>query len=150
MNIHDILTIRAGKRALKHLQEHGLLAKDIAMVPAAAGGPKGLALGAIDRFMFGEWFANAPRERQLIGASIGAWRMAIGSMHDPVKGFDTLRDAYVNTGYDKSTTIADVTRSCVDLIEAYLGDKADEVVSSPNYRLSVLTVKGEGPLHRDD
>jgi hypothetical protein len=56
---------------------------------------------------------------------------------------------YVNTSYNRSTTIHDVTKSCVDLIEAFLGDQQQQIVSSPHYRLSILVAKGEGVLKRE-
>src|SRR3989442_15349285 len=49
------LEIYAGPRARQHLLEHGLCAADVRVVPAAAGGPKGLVLNALDRVIFGEW-----------------------------------------------------------------------------------------------
>ena len=65
------LEIHAGPKALAHLREHGLRAQDIAIVAGAAGGPKGLILQALDQWLFGTWLPSAPRERTLIGASIG-------------------------------------------------------------------------------
>ena len=41
----------AGPRACK--------AQDIAVIPGAAGGPKGLLLGPLDRFLFGEWLPTS-------------------------------------------------------------------------------------------
>lgn len=67
------IEIFAGAKALAHIRAHGLQARDIAVVPAAAGGPKGLILQKLDQWLFGSWLPSAPRERTLIGASIGAW-----------------------------------------------------------------------------
>ena len=52
------LEIHAGPRALRHLREHGLRAADVRAIPAAAGGPKGLVLNPLDRFLFGQWLAG--------------------------------------------------------------------------------------------
>jgi len=49
------LRIYAGPKARRHIERHGLHAGDIGVVPGAAGGPKGLVLGPLDRFIFGEW-----------------------------------------------------------------------------------------------
>lgn len=43
--------LRAGPGALRHLREHGLGRGDIGCIPAAAGGPKGLALLPLDRLL---------------------------------------------------------------------------------------------------
>jgi hypothetical protein len=42
------LTFHAGPLALAQIRAHGLRARDIAVVPAAAGGPKGLIFRALD------------------------------------------------------------------------------------------------------
>ncbi len=49
------LCIYAGPHAKQHLSQHGLSAQDVGVIPAAAGGPKGLILGPIDRFIFNEF-----------------------------------------------------------------------------------------------
>ena len=49
------LRIHAGPEARRHIEQHGLQARDVGVVPAAAGGPKGLILGPLDRFLFGQW-----------------------------------------------------------------------------------------------
>ena len=38
---------------LAHLREHGLRPQDVRAIPAAAGGPKGLVLNPLDRYLFG-------------------------------------------------------------------------------------------------
>jgi hypothetical protein len=40
--------------------------------------------------MFGEFFKAAPRQRKLVGASIGAWRMAASAFQDPVAAHKRL------------------------------------------------------------
>ena len=50
------LQIFAGQRALAYLQANGLTPAAVRAIPAAAGGPKGLTLLPLDRFLFGEWF----------------------------------------------------------------------------------------------
>ena len=69
------LQILAGPRARQHLAAHGLRPADVRAVPAAAGGPKGLVLTPIDRFLFGHWLRGDGPPVHLVGASIGAWRI---------------------------------------------------------------------------
>ena len=45
------LCIHAGPLARHHLQQHGLQPGDVSVIPAAAGGPKGLILGPLDRYI---------------------------------------------------------------------------------------------------
>ena len=49
----DALRIRAGKAARQHLDRFGLEPEHVRCIPAAAGGPKGLALLPFDRWLFG-------------------------------------------------------------------------------------------------
>ena len=69
--------------ALRHLRGHGVRASDIAAIPAAAGGPNGLALNPLDRYLFDNWLAGTSHTVHLLGASIGAWRMASACLPDP-------------------------------------------------------------------
>ena len=43
------LSLYAGPAAREHIRRHGLSPEHIRTIPAAAGGPKGLILGAVDR-----------------------------------------------------------------------------------------------------
>ena len=76
------LQVHAGPVAQSHLREHGLAPGDVRAMPAAAGGPKGLALLPLDGFLFGDWLAGVKHTVHLIGASIGAWRMAAACLPD--------------------------------------------------------------------
>jgi hypothetical protein len=100
------LSFHAGPKALARIRSHGLRAADVAIVPGAAGGPKGLILQALDQYVFGEWLPTAPRERTLIGSSIGAWRMAAACQADPAAAFARLGALYCGQRY----TAASATR----------------------------------------
>ncbi len=70
------LRIYGGPLARQHVETHGLQAADIGTIPGAAGGPKGLILGPLDRFIFGDWLAQF----EPTGGSGGRlhWRLAHG------------------------------------------------------------------------
>ena len=61
------LALYAGPAARRHIERHGLSPADVATVPAAAGGPKGLILGPLDRFIFGQWLPQAAQPVDLVG-----------------------------------------------------------------------------------
>lgn len=140
------IQIHAGRKAYAHLREHGLRAQDIAIIPAAAGGPKGLILQALDQWIFGEWLPTAPRERTLIGASIGAWRMAAASHTDPVAAFQRLGDLYCEQRYPEKPSAHYVTREIQNLLHDFIGGHEAEVVNQPLHRLHLLAVRGRGLL----
>jgi hypothetical protein len=143
----NAISIRAGAGALAHMREHGLRAADVAIIPAAAGGPKGLIFQKLDQWLFGSWLPSAPRERSLIGASIGAWRMAAACHADPVAAFQRLGDLYSAQSYPHRPSAHFVSAACQDLLADFLGTHEQEIVSHPYFRLHVLASRGRGLLN---
>ncbi len=146
------LEIHAGPKALAHVREHGLRPQDIAIVAGAAGGPKGLILQALDQWLFGGWLPSAPRERTLIGASIGAWRMTAAAHADPVAAFERLGRLYCEQRYPHKPSPDYVAGVCRRLLHDFLDGHEAEVVEHALHRLQILTVRGRrllaAPRHR--
>jgi hypothetical protein len=140
------LDIFAGPRALQHIRQHGLRAQDVAVVPAAAGGPKGLIFQAMDQWLFGEWLPSAPRERSLIGASIGAWRMAAACQKDPAAAFKRLGDLYCGQRYTAKPDTAEIDRVCRKLLWDFVTGHEADILSHPHYRMHLLANRGRGLL----
>ena len=141
------LTFHAGPLALAQIGAQGLRAQDIAIVPAAAGGPKGLIFQALDQWMFGDWLPSAPRERVLIGSSIGAWRMAAACQRDPVKAFARLGELYSGQRYTSTKPSQDQIDEVVQgLLREFVRGHEDDIVSHPHYRLHLITVRGKRAL----
>lgn len=143
------LTIKAGKRAYKRIREQGLQPADVGIVPGAAGGPKALGIQGLDLALFGDWLQRAPRERSLIGASIGSWRFASACLPDPVAGIRRLGELYTSQRFAKGVSMAEVTQSCSLMLEQLLGQDDVSVLSNPYYRLNILVVKSHGLLQHD-
>jgi hypothetical protein len=141
------LTFHAGPLALAQIRAHGLRARDVAVVPAAAGGPKGLIFRSLDQWVFGEWFPSAPRERTLIGSSIGAWRMAAACQRDPVKAFERLGELYSGQRYTSTRPSQEQINEVVQgLLGEFVRGHEDDIVSHPHHRLHLLTVRGKRTL----
>jgi hypothetical protein len=140
------ITIRLGPRARQRIAAVGVQAADMAIVPAAAGGPKGLILHGLDCWMFGEFFRSAPRQRRLVGASIGAWRMAASAFDDPVAAHRRLARLYAGQRYPHKVTPAYVSQTCRALLDELLDGRAAEPLHHPHHHVCVLTVRGIGAL----
>lgn len=141
------LTFHAGPLALARIRTHGLRAEDIAVVPAAAGGPKGLVFRALDQWVFGAWFPQAPRERILIGSSIGAWRLAAACQRDPVAAFARLGELYSGQRYTSTKPSQDQIDAVVQgLLNEFVRGHEDDIVNHPHHRLHVLAVRGKRAL----
>ncbi|MFT3665862.1 phospholipase [Piscinibacter sp.] len=147
------LQIHAGPRALRHLRERGLAPADVRLIPAAAGGPKGLVLNPLDRFLFGHWLAGGAHSVHLLGASIGAWRMASACLAQPDAAFEQMAADYIGQTYEhapgKAPTASHVSAVFgAKLAERFAGREA-EVLGHPRYRLHVFTSRGRHLLRRE-
>jgi hypothetical protein len=152
MTVPGALQIHAGPLAQQRLRERGLQAADVRAIPAAAGGPKGLALLPLDRFIFGHWLGSAGPPVHLLGASIGSWRMAAACLPDAEAALVQLGEDYITQTYPhapgRMPTAAVITEHFERRLQERLGGRAAEVLSHPRLRLHVFTSRGRGLLHR--
>jgi hypothetical protein len=127
------------------------------VVAGAAGGPKGLLLLGLDKFIFGEWLKTSSQPVDLLGASIGAWRMATACMDDCEAGFDRLTRDYIAQDYEPTYNkrgkrvmpsaefvSAEFSKALVSFFENHL----DEVLNHPRYNLHIVTSRGRGFLRQ--
>lgn len=144
------LTLRAGTRAMARIRERGLRAEDVAILPGAAGGPKGLGIQGLDLALFGDWLPAAPRPRTLIGASIGSWRFASACLPDARAGILRLGDLYTSQRFAKRVSMSEVSRCCMQLLEDLLEGQDQALLDNPLYHLNIVVVKSQGRLIDDD
>jgi len=144
------LRLLAGPGARARILRDGLTPGAVAAVAGAAGGPKGLAFLPLDAWLFGDWLARAVRPRLLVGASIGAWRMAAAVHPDGPAATRRLGEAYLELQrYPLRPSAALVARTCGEVVAALLGDAARFVHGAhPQHALAVVTARGRGALAR--
>ena len=146
------LQVYAGPRAREQLRERGLSPADVCVIPAAAGGPKGLALLPLDRFIFGQWLKDSTHTVHLLGASIGAWRMAAACLPDADAALAELGEDYILQTYPhapgKMPTARVVSETFSRHLDQRLGARAAQVLAHPRFRLHVFTSRGLRLLHR--
>ena len=147
------LRVLAGPTARRLLSERGWRAEDVRVVPAAAGGPKGLVLNPLDRFLFGHWLAGDGPALHLLGASIGAWRMAAACRADADAALAQLARDYVAQDYPhapgRPPTAATVSAVFNDTLKPHVADVAAELLAHPRRRLHVFTSRGRHLLNRE-
>ena len=148
------LRIYAGPTARARIAAHGLAPQDVGVIPGAAGGPKGLVLGPLDRFIFGDWLAASRQTVHLVGASIGAWRMATACLNDPNAAFEQLEREYILQDYElepgrKTPTAAHVSERFGQSLQSFYGGRVGEVLEHPRYRLHIVTSRGRHVLGRE-
>ena len=146
------LQIHAGATALKHLRERGLQPADVRIIPAAAGGAKGLILNGLDRFIFGDWLRRSTQPVHLLGASIGAWRMATACLHDPAAQLAQMAQDYIHQRYEHAPGKPPAPRHVSEVFGAKLHERfagrEAEVLGHARYRLHVFTSRGRHLLRR--
>lgn len=146
------LQVLAGPRALAHLRQRGLSPADVRVIPAAAGGPKGLSLIPLDRYLFGHWLRDATQTLHLVGASIGAWRMACACLLDADAALAELAEDYVTQHYPHEPgqlpTPQAVSTAFGDKLQQRLAPRAADILGHPYRRLHVFTSRGRYLLHR--
>jgi len=139
------LEFRAGKTALAMIRDGGLPPDRVKVVGGAAGGPKWLVMGHLDRVLFGNWFADRRKPLFLVGSSSGAWRFASVCMADPVAAVDRFQDAYIHQYYLRKPTPEAVSREGHRILNHILGKNgAREIVSHPFLRLNLMCVRCRG------
>ena len=148
------LRIYAGPQAMQHIAQNGLRPQDVGVVPGAAGGPKGLVLGPLDRFIFGDWLAQTSHEVHLVGASIGAWRMATACLNNSVAGFEQLEHDYIRQDYalkpgEKFPSADTVSDDFGRNLALFYAGKVADVLSHPRYKLHLITSRGRHILRRE-
>ena len=146
------LQVLAGPRALVHLRKRGLAPADVRVIPGAAGGPKGLVRNPLDRFIFGHWLVGSGPTLHLLGASIGAWRLACACLPDADVALAELAEDYVTQSYEaapgEGVTPRSASQAFARTLEKRLGGRAAEVLAHERRRLHVFTSHGRHLLGR--
>lgn len=141
------LELYAGKLAYQRIMDEGLTAQHVKLIVGASGGPKWLVLSKLDQYLNDEFLSGARHSIELIGSSIGSWRMACYAQKDPSKAIERLRDAYSHTEYPGKPTPKDVSESAQLILENTLGKYGDSeshhhyIVSNIHRPLNVVTVR---------
>ncbi|WP_374565648.1 patatin-like phospholipase family protein [Ideonella sp.] len=147
------LRVLAGPVARAHLQQQGLRPQDVRVVPGAAGGPKGLALNRLDRYLFGHWLARSTQVVHLVGASVGAWRMAAACLPDADRALERLADDYIRADYSRADGRRPSAQSVSDdftaTVQAHFGGREATLLSHPRFRLHVVASRGRHLLRRE-
>jgi hypothetical protein len=136
------LVVRAGEQALARIRERGFDPNDVSALLGASGGPKWLALSAMDRVLARRLVAPRTQPLHTFGTSIGAFRHTCFAHRDPLAALDRFEEAYIAQAYEKKPTPADVTGESRRIFEALLGPGgAADVLGHPLVRLHVGAVR---------
>lgn len=139
------LRLLAGKKARHKIEANGLTPELVRLVVGASGAAKWLVLRGLDQFIFGQWLVQSTNETQLIGSSIGAWRMACAAQNDPALAFIRFHEAYFNYSYEVGQSQEKTTADSYQTLSEFLPlELCGEAVSNPMRQLNIMAVRCKG------
>lgn len=140
-----MLDIYAGSNALKTIQEHGFKQELFTNFLGASGGPKWFSLFGLDKYLFGEFFKYRTTELNIIGSSAGAFRAACFAQKDPVAAISRLAYKYAHTTYSGKPSVADISKSAVDMLDHLFGQNGiSEVINNDIFKAHFIVAKNKG------
>ena len=141
------LELRAGPTARRILLEQGFDPANVDAVIGASGGPKWQVLAGLDRVLFG-MLRNAARDvpLNLLGSSIGSWRMTCFAQDDPVTAIQRLEDIYLQQRYSPRPTADEITGVAERLLDELLAEHGVAEAVDSWAQLHVITARCKGLL----
>lgn len=136
------LEVYAGQQAYAHIQEHGLSPSDIRVIIGASGGPKWFVLSHLDRYLVQHWLPKISHPIDLIGSSIGAWRMSAYASSDGLAALELLEENYLTQSYSEKPTAREVTQSVHCLVDGFIA--ATPLSQHTNRNLHIVTARCKG------
>ena len=130
---------------MRRIRNEGLHAEQFSVLVGASGGPKWFVLYGLDRYLFGDFFANRTAALYTLGSSAGAWRLCCLAMADPVGAIDRLATLYSQERYADTPTVAEVTESARRMLKSVLGSEgARDIVANSVIRTHILVDRCRG------
>lgn len=135
------LQVFAGHYAREHIRNRGISAQDIQVVMGASGGPKWFVLSHLDRYLVQHWLPNNSRKIELVGSSIGAWRMAAYAGEAPLDAIELLEHEYLHQRYSAKPTAQEITQSVHDLLDSFAQTK--DLTANPLRSLNIIAARAK-------
>lgn len=141
----NALRLIAGNTAKKRIEENGLTPELVRMVVGASGGPKWLVLLGLDKFLFGKWLASSDHTIDLVGSSIGAWRMTNAAHPDAGPFIEKFISQYFEFRSEHAKTPEALTRSSYEFLDRLFdGSEAEKITANTKRNLNIVTVRSRG------
>ncbi len=140
-----MLEIYAGNSALKTIQEKGFSPELFTSFLGASGGPKWFTLYALDKYIFSEFFKNKQQTINLIGSSVGAFRVACFAQKNPVVAIERFAKNYLETTYSDKAKPEEVSTKAVEMMDAIFGDYGEqEIIDNAYFKAHFIVAKCKG------
>lgn len=136
------IRVFAGRVALEHITQHGLKPSDIRVLMGASGGPKWFVLSHLDRYLAKHWLTEIDHPIDLVGSSIGAWRMAAFAGQQATDAIDLLEHDYLHQRYSPKPTRAEITDSVNALVDGFI--RHTPLANHQQRKLHIVTARCKG------
>jgi len=135
----------AGTTAKQRIADQGLTPELVRMVLGASGGPKWLVLLGLDKLIFGDWLARSPQKIDLVGSSIGAWRMTNAAHPEPEKCLARFIELYFQFKKEDAKNPEILTKASYRFLDNLFGEhEAARIVGNKRRNLNIVTVRSKG------
>ncbi|MEM9603622.1 MAG: patatin-like phospholipase family protein [Pseudomonadota bacterium] len=143
----DRLVLHAGTAAREYIRQHGLQPAHVRAVVGASGAAKWLGICGLDQAVFGDWLPrDGAQPIDLLGTSIGTFKLAAACQDDPRQSLATLAEAYIAQRYHGVPTPESISRETARIVSVALPDGGSSILSHPRYRFHVGTARCHGGL----
>lgn len=143
------LKLRAGILARQIIEKEGLHARQIDIIPGAAGGPKGIGIQGLDQAIFDTFLPQSSQRRTLIGSSIGSWRFASILAWGAKEGTQRLAELYTNLYFDRKMSRQTVAQICQNMLIELIQGKEQQLLDHPDYHLTIISIKAQHIFQSD-
>ncbi len=141
----NALRLIAGKSAQNKIKQNGLTPDLVKLIVGASGGPKWLVLLGLDKFIFGKWLAGAPHKIDLVGSSIGAWRMANAAHPDPAMIIERFIEQYFAFKAEHASSPDELSKASYEFLDLlYNGGERERIVGNEKRNLNIVAVRSKG------
>lgn len=138
----SILDLYAGEHARQQIQQHGLQPEQIKLMVGASGGPKWLMLSRLDQYFAQHFLPKVSHPIDLLGSSVGSWRMACHSQRDPLSTFQQFENLYMDQRYSEGIPPEEITTFIHHVLDhLFTDDRVQHIVENPLRRLHVVAVR---------
>ncbi|TXR53296.1 patatin-like phospholipase family protein [Reinekea thalattae] len=143
------IDIYAGKQAFQHIEKNGLKPRDIRVIIGASGGPKWFVLSHLDRYLVSNWLPQIDHQLELVGSSIGAFRMAAYASENPLAAIEQLEKQYINQRYSTNRPSSkEVSQSSIDILKAMLSE--NDLKHHQSRKLHIITARAKGLIENEN
>ena len=138
------ISIVAGSKSIEIIRDEGLKLSRVKVLAGASGAAKFLVLTGIDRVLI-SLLKNRKERLDLIGSSIGSFRMAAFAQKNPLEALNILEREYIEQRYERKPTKEELTAKSLEIIDKYISDKSvDDILKNEIMSISFLVAKSKG------